>query len=137
MMGLTRKGEYAIRGIVYLAQQAPGPAVLMGDIAAATQAPHKFLAKIFQRFAKAGIVLSFRGTGGGFTLGRPAARISLREVVEVVEGPLMPNRCLVGEGDCDRDSCCKVHQVWHKVQKSMLDILEAVTIEDLAKARKP
>ena len=134
-MGLTRKGEYAIRGVIYLAKQAPGQAVLMDEIATATQAPPKFLAKIFQGFAKAGIVRSFRGTGGGFILAHPAARISLREVVEAVEGPIMPNRCLIGEGACDRDSYCKVHQVWHEVQQTIVDVLEAVTIEDLAKSK--
>ena len=135
MMSLTRKGEYAIRGIIYLAQQAPGATVLMEDIAQATQAPPTFLAKIFQSFARAGIVRSSRGTGGGFTMGLPAGQITLREVVEAVEGPILPNRCLIKEGACDRDKTCKVHKVWHKVQRSMLDVLEAVTIEDLAKRK--
>jgi Rrf2 family transcriptional regulator, iron-sulfur cluster assembly transcription factor len=133
MMGLTRKGEYAIRGIIYLAQQAPEQTVLMDDIARETQAPATFLAKIFQSFARAGIVRSSRGTGGGFALVRPAAQISLRQVVEAVEGPILPNRCLTKDGACERDDCCRVHKVWHTVQKSMLDVLEAVTIEDLTK----
>ena len=133
MMELTRKGEYAIRGIVCLAQQERGRVVLMNEIAAATQAPPKFLAKILQNFAKAGIVRSFRGAGGGFILGRPAAQITLRDVVEAIEGPIVPNRCLIRDGACDRDGYCKVHQVWHRVQKSILDILESVTIEALAK----
>lgn len=133
MMELTRKGEYGIRGIVYLARQEPGRVVLMNEIAAATQAPPNFLAKILQSFTKSGIVKSFRGTGGGFTIGRPASTISLREVVEAVEGPIMPNRCLMADGACDRDDCCKVHQIWHRVQSSILDILESVTIEEMAK----
>ncbi len=133
MMELTRKGEYGIRGIVYLARQEPGRVVLTNEIAAATQAPPIFLAKILQSFKKLGIVKSFRGTGGGFTIGRPASTISLREVVEAVEGPIMPNRCLMAEGACDRDGYCEMHQLWHKVQSSILDILESVTIEELAK----
>ena len=67
-MELTRKGEYAIRGILYLAQQPPGKVSLLSDIADATDAPQTFLAKIFQSFAKLGIVNSYRGTGGGFVL---------------------------------------------------------------------
>ena len=133
MMELTRKGEYGIRGIIYLAQQEPGRVVLMNEIAAATQAPPNFLAKILQGFTKSGIVKSFRGTGGGFTIGRPAAKILLREVIEAVEGPIMPNRCLMEDGTCDRDGYCKVHRIWHKVQSSILDILESVTIEEMAK----
>ena len=133
MMELTRKGEYGVGGIIYLAQQEPGHVVLMNEIADAIQAPPNFLAKILQSFTKLGIVKSFRGTGGGFAIGRPASTISLREVVEAVEGPIMPNRCLIADGDCDRDDCCNVHQIWHKVQSSILDILESVTIEEMAK----
>jgi Rrf2 family protein len=132
MMELTRKGEYAIRGILYLAQQPPGKVSLLSEIAEATDAPQSFLAKIFQSFAKIGIVNSYRGTGGGFTLGRPPAQITLREVVEAVEGPIVPNRCLIGAGACARGEECNVHPVWRKVQSQVVQILEGVTIEELA-----
>ncbi len=134
-MELTRKGEYAIRGIIYLAQQPPGKMALISEIAEAAEVPQTFLAKIFQSFAKLGIVNSFRGTGGGFTLGRPASRITLREVVEAVEGPIMPNRCLMDNGSCDRGIECLVHPVWRKVQSQVVQILESVTIEELAKKK--
>lgn len=133
MMELTRKGEYAIRGIIYLAQQQPGKMSLISEIAEAAQVPQTFLAKIFQSFAKLGIVNSYRGTGGGFTLARPAAEITLREVVEAVEGPIMPNRCLLGRGACDRSGECNVHEVWRLVQQRVVDVLESVTIETLAR----
>jgi len=135
-MELTRKGEYAIRGIIYLAQQPPGQMSLISEIADAAQVPQTFLAKIFQSFAKQGIVNSYRGTGGGFTLGRPASRITLREVVEAVEGPIMLNRCLMSGRECDRVDMCTVHPVWRKVQNQMLMILESVSIEELAKKKE-
>ena len=133
MMELTRKGEYAIRGVIYLAQQPPGTVSLVSEIAEAVQVPQTFLAKIFQSFAKLGIINSFRGTGGGFTLGRPADRITLREIVEAVEGPIVPNRCLTGAGACDRVTLCNVHPVWKDVQTKVVAILEQVTLADLAK----
>jgi Rrf2 family protein len=133
MMELTRKGEYAIRGIIYLAQQPPGKMVLISEIADAAEVPQTFLAKIFQSFAKLGLVNSYRGTGGGFTLGRPADRITLREVVEAVEGPIIPNRCLLNGGECDRGKGCTVHPVWRKVQSQVVQILDSVTIEELAR----
>jgi Rrf2 family protein len=136
MMELTRKGEYAIRGIIYLAQQPPGKISLISEIAEAVAAPQTFLAKIFQNFAKQGIVNSYRGTGGGFTLGRPSSRITLREVVEAVEGPIVPNRCLIGRGGCEKDDECQVHPVWRKVQGQVISILEGVTIEELAKKKE-
>lgn len=133
MIELTRKGEYAIRGIVYLAKLPQGKVALISEIAEATKVPQTFLAKIFQSFAKLGLVNSYRGTGGGFVLGRPAAQITLREVVEAVEGPIMPNRCLMGEGGCEFDRKCMVHPVWRKVQTQVVNILEGVTMDELAK----
>ncbi|HEY3490118.1 MAG TPA: Rrf2 family transcriptional regulator [Candidatus Deferrimicrobiaceae bacterium] len=133
MMELTRKGEYAIRGIVFLAQQPPGEMVLMSDLAAATDAPAAFMAKILQAFVKQGIVRSFRGAKGGFTLARPAGSITLREIVESVEGPIVPNRCLTGRGACERDGGCNVHPVWKRVQAQVISILDGVTIAELAR----
>jgi Rrf2 family transcriptional regulator, iron-sulfur cluster assembly transcription factor len=135
MMELTRKGEYAIRGILYLAQQPPGKISLISEIAEAADVPQTFLAKIFQGFAKIGIVNSYRGTGGGFTIGRAPSNITLREVVEAVEGPIIPNRCLMGVGYCDRGDTCNVHPVWRKVQSQVVHILDGVTIEELANQR--
>jgi len=132
MMELTRKGEYAIRGIIYLAQQPPGRVSLISEIAAAAEVPQTFLAKIFQSFAKLGLVTSSRGTGGGFVLARPASSITLREVVEAVEGPIVPNRCLLGR-PCDRDGTCRVHGIWKQVQTGVVNILDSVTIDTLAK----
>lgn len=133
MMGLTRKGEYAIRGILYLARQPRGKVSLVEEIARASDVPKTFLAKILRDFVKVGLVASCRGTGGGFSLARPADCITLREVVESVEGPVVPNRCLLGAGTCDRDGTCRVHPVWKKVQDQIIFILDGVTIAELVR----
>ena len=132
MMELTRKGEYAIRGIVYLASQPEDKVCLLSDIAAAVDVPATFLAKIFQQFSKIGLVKSYRGTGGGFVLGRASDKISLLEVVEAVEGPIVPNRCVVAPGECARDVFCQVHPVWKRVQVQVCEVLEGVTLKELA-----
>ncbi|WP_298439713.1 Rrf2 family transcriptional regulator [Geobacter sp.] len=136
MMELTRKGEYAIRGIIYLAQLPPGKVALISEIAEAAEVPQTFLAKILQSFAKIGLVKSFRGAGGGFTLGRSAEQITLREVVEAVEGPILPNRCLLGAGTCERDGTCGVHPVWREVQGKVVEVLDGVSIKELAARKK-
>ncbi len=132
MMELTRKGEYAIRGIVYLASRKSDQVCLLSDIAAAVDVPQTFLAKIFQQFSKIGLVRSYRGTGGGFMLGRSPEKISLLEVVEAVEGAILPNRCVTGDDECDRSDNCKVHPVWIKVQGQVRDILAAVSLKELS-----
>lgn len=132
MMELTRKGDYAIRGIIYLASQPPNKISLLSEIAMAVDVPQTFLAKIFQQFSKTGIVKSFRGTGGGFLLAGPPENITLLQVVEAVEGPILPNRCVLKPGECERDSFCTVHPVWLKVQHQVRDILSGVTLKDLS-----
>lgn len=137
MMELTRKGEYAIRGIVYLARHSAGRVTLISEIADATCVPPTFLAKIFQNFAKLGLVNSYRGTGGGFVLGRPAAQITLLEVVEAVEGPIVPNRCLMTAETCDFRQRCHVHPVWRRVQEQVVMILSGITLAELAEGGEP
>jgi Rrf2 family iron-sulfur cluster assembly transcriptional regulator len=132
MMELTRKGEYAIRGIVYLASRPADHVCLLSDIASAVDVPPTFLAKIFQQFSKIGLVKSYRGTGGGFVLGRSPEKITLLEVVEAVEGPIIPNRCVIDGDDCERNSTCNVHPVWINVQTQIRDILAKVSLKDLA-----
>ena len=133
MRPISKKGDYAIRGMVYLASQPHGRVVLVSEIARAMDIPPLFLAKIFQQFTKLGLLRSFRGSGGGFLLGRPPEEITLCEIVETVEGPIMPNRCVLSDGACSRDRVCTVHPVWKRVEKSVIDILSGVTLKDLAK----
>ena len=136
MMELTRKGEYAIRGIVHLARLPHGSVALLSEIAEAADVPQTFLAKIFQIFVKLGFVNSYRGTGGGFSLARPAASITLREVVEAVEGPIAPNRCVTEKGECENSTTCAVHMIWRRVQEQVVGILDDVTIEYLAREKE-
>ena len=132
MKSISKKGDYAIRGMVYLASQPPDRVVLISEIAREMDVPPMFLAKIFQQFSKLGLVRSFRGCGGGFLLGRSPEDITLCEIVEAVEGPIMPNRCVISGGACGREKVCTVHPVWKKVQGSIIDILSGVTLKDLS-----
>jgi Rrf2 family transcriptional regulator, iron-sulfur cluster assembly transcription factor len=132
MRPISKKGDYAIRGMVYLANQPPDRVVLVSEIARAMDVPPLFLAKIFQQFGKLGLVRSFRGSGGGFLLGRPPEEITLCEIVEAVEGPIMPNRCVMSSGTCSRDKVCTVHPVWKKIQANVRETLGAVTLKDLS-----
>jgi len=131
-MGLTRKTEYAIRGMLYLSRQEYGAISMLGDIATAMEVPRTFLAKIFQGLNKMGLIKSEKGTGGGFMLAKRPEQITLREIVEAVEGPIMPNQCLMGEGVCSFQRTCAVHPVWRRLQVVTRGILEEVTLKTLA-----
>ncbi len=133
-MKLTRGGEYGIRGVLYLAQQNDGRVSMLSAIAKTQDVPPRFLAKIFQALAKAGVVKSHRGAKGGFSLARPANEITIRDVIEAVEGPVLLNVCLTGAGECTRDEICPMHGVWSEAQDKMMSVLASSNFADLAKA---
>lgn len=116
-----------------MAQQPSERLVLVSEISRNQNIPETFLAKIFQRLSKAGLLRSSRGSKGGFSLGKPANEITMREVIEAIEGPIALNRCLRREGECEEEGVCPIHQVWEKAQERFLEILDRTTMEDLAK----
>lgn len=135
-MKLTRGGEYGIRGVLYLAHQDNGKISMLSAIAKAQDVPPRFLAKIFQALAKAGIVRSHRGAKGGFSLARPAAEVTIKDVIEAIEGPIYLNICLVGPGECSRDKICPMHAVWEEAQSKMMGVLGQANFADLVKAER-
>jgi len=135
-MKLTRGGEYGIRGVLYLAQQDNGKISMLSAIAKAQEVPPRFLAKIFQALAKAGVVKSHRGAKGGFSLARSASEITIKDVIEAIEGPIHLNVCLIAEGECERDHFCPVHSVWEDAQAKMMDVLSRKNFAELAHEEK-
>lgn len=133
-MQLTRGVEYGIEGILYLARRCDGEPALIREISRATAIPETFLSKIFQRLRTRGIIRSRRGFHGGFRLARPAGRISLREIVEAVQGPIEFHRCLDHLKARGRRHRCHVQRVFGKVQRKVASILEQITVEDILQA---
>jgi Rrf2 family transcriptional regulator, iron-sulfur cluster assembly transcription factor len=125
-MKLTRGGEYGIRGVLYLARQEHGSVSMLSSIAKAENAPPQFLAKIFQSLTKAGVVKSHRGAKGGFSLMRPASDVSVKDVIEAIEGPISLNR----------DKTCPADTIWERALAMMVDVLSRANFEDLAKTEQ-
>ncbi len=132
MFHITRKGDYAIRGMVHLAGRPRDEVTLLREVSSAVDVPLALLAKIFQHLNKTGLVRSYRGAGGGFQLGRPAKDISLLEIIEAVDGPVSMNRCIVERGSCGREPFCSVHPVWRKMQQKFKSELGGISLRKLA-----
>jgi Rrf2 family iron-sulfur cluster assembly transcriptional regulator len=133
-MHLTREGDYAIRVLVDLAGRPRGDIVRTEDLTVSTGVPRAYLAKIVQALARAHLVFTRQGPGGGVSLGEDPAGITLRQMVEAIEGPLHLNRCTVRAGECPRDAFCAVHPVWARIQAVLIRELEGVRLKDLAEA---
>ncbi len=137
LMQLTRAGDYAVRVMIHLASAPCGMVVPRRDIQARQDVPPAHLAKIIQALGRARLVQTFRGAGGGVALALRPEAITLRHVIEAVEGPIYLNRCLVRPGACPRDVFCTAHPVWGRIQEILIRELEAVTIAALAKNGSP
>ncbi len=130
-MKLTRGTDYGIRGVLHLAMQPFEQVTLLRDVAEGQDVPESYLAKIFQDLSKAGLVRSHRGAKGGFSLARPASEITLRQVIEALQGPISLNRCLDVRDVCPRQDDCAVSLVLRKAQEQLLEALDAATLDAL------
>lgn len=135
-MLITRATEYAIRAILYLAKQPPKEIVLKKDICKTQNITPAFLTKILQPLIKEGIVGSQRGVGGGFYLTRDPADISLLDIVQAQEGPLLLNTCLEKAGTCERDVFCPVHGAWSQIREELTGTLSNYTFAELVAREK-
>ena len=131
-MKLTRGGEYGIRGMLYLAMQDPLSVTLLSEISQTQNIPESYLAKIFQILSKTGLVRSHRGFKGGYSLARRPEEITIKDIIEGVEGPIALNRCSLEENTCDESIDCKIQDVWKNAQNAMMGVLEGTTLADLA-----
>jgi Rrf2 family protein len=140
MLRLTKKADYGLMALKYLAEQSsPNSAVSQSasaaqsakDIAQAYHIPPPLLAKILQTLARAGLLVSHAGTNGGYALARPASQISAFEVIRAIDGPLFITSCITIHGPCDLAGHCTIKEPLRKVNDSIKDLLSNIYISDL------
>lgn len=136
-MRLSREGDYGVRAILYLSMQPQEKITPLKEISKAQEVPEVFLAKILQKLKRHGLVRSHRGIKGGFTLAKDPEKITLKDVVELIDGPIALNKCLIRPGECNRYLSCPVHPIWKKAQEKMLEVLEGVSMADLVASLPP
>jgi Rrf2 family iron-sulfur cluster assembly transcriptional regulator len=108
-MHLTRKSDYALRGLAFLASRPQGVAVSLAEIAETQGLPSSFLAKVFHKLNRDGVVTAVRGPGGGYTLARPPSSTTILQIIESVEGPRLHDRCLLWDRTCGEARACALH----------------------------
>jgi Rrf2 family protein len=126
-MQLTREADYAVICVLEVARFGRMSAA---EVARRQNMSPAFLGKIVGSLAKAGILTTRRGVGGGIALAHSPEDLTLLEVVEAVQGPFAINRCLVHQGGCDRQSGCYVYPIWIKAQEDLKSALN-VTLADV------
>ena len=135
MLKLTKKADYGLIALKHLAEAATregaNTAVSAKDIADAYAIPQEALAKILQRLAKSGLLVSHHGTNGGYALARAAKHITAFEVIKAIDGPLFITSCSTHKGECVQSTKCNVKEPLKKVNDSIHAVLNKITIADM------
>ncbi|MGK2882464.1 MAG: Rrf2 family transcriptional regulator [Mycobacterium sp.] len=136
-MRMSAKAEYAVRAMVELATVDAGVLVKTDDLAQAQGIPPQFLVDILSALRNDRLVRSHRGRDGGYQLGRPAAEISIADVLRCIDGPLASVRDM-GLGDLPYSGpTAALTDVWRALRASMRSVLEQATIADVAAGALP
>lgn len=104
----------------------------MKDIARSEGISEKYLSQILITLRSAGLVEGFRGMNGGYVLSRPPSEITAREIVSILEGGLSIIDCTQDDGACPRKAQCSSQDIWAKIEQTLSEVLEAITLERLA-----
>jgi len=127
---------YAIRAVSRLALLRPDGYVLLDELCEGTDLPRHFVAKIFQTLVQNGLLVSAKGRGGGFALARPPHKITLFEIVAIVDGVEQLDHCVVGIQRCDDDQPCPQHDQWKTIREKLRKFLEETTLDTMSKTLK-
>ncbi len=132
-MQLTRAADYAVRVMIHMSSLPANSRLPLGKLAAAVLVPESFLSKVLQTLTRAELLVSHRGTDGGFELAPGTSKITMLDVIQAVDGPIQLNACLRKDRQCERLGDCPAHPVWVRAQEAMLSVLSAAVISDLAR----
>jgi Rrf2 family iron-sulfur cluster assembly transcriptional regulator len=132
-MQFTKAEAYGILGIQYLAEKEKNVITPLSEISEAKDIPEKFLAKIFQSLSRAGITRSHRGVRGGFTLAKDPVKLSVKEILEAIQGPYHLMKCIPDFSICDKDDFCALRELLILAENKLVSTLEEYTLADLCK----
>src|SRR5690349_19085842 len=135
MLRINRQTDYAVRVLLALAKRGEGARLSTSAIQQEMLIPKAFMTRIVAQLSRDGLLSTFPGREGGLMLPRPASQITLRDVVEAFEGPILLSACLQakGEDDCPFRTNCPVSPKWGRVQVAMLREMASITFEQLAR----
>jgi Rrf2 family protein len=133
-MQITRQADYAVRAVLYLAQLGPDEKASTSQIAEEKDIPLSFLAKIIAQLSVAGLLQTMRGARGGVTLARSPQDVSLLEVIEAIDGPILVNECVSDSYDCSQHGCV-MRPIWQETQADLVNRLKATTFDQFVQEK--
>lgn len=132
-MKITQETDYALRIVLFLSKAGIDNCVEAKAISESERIPFRFALKILRKLTKAGVTKAYRGINGGYALNKIPENITLKDVVEAIDGPICVNRCLYDAAYCNlnRTNTCTVHKALDNVRETLLRELESVNFKNL------
>jgi len=135
-MKLSTRGRYGARAMLDLAiHYGKGP-LLLKDIARRQGISERYLEHIMTTLVSAGLAQSMKGQHGGFSLAKLPKEIKLSQVIQAAEGTIALVSCVDDSKLCNRVDVCVTHEIWNKLKKAMIEVLNSITLGDMVKMRK-
>lgn len=131
-MQITRQADYAIRAVLYVSKLGGNERAATSHIAREQHIPPSFLAKIISQLSIAGLLQTSRGARGGVMLAKPPESISLLDVVEAIDGPILLNECVSTENACNFGENCALRAVWCNAQEDLVKRLQNTNFAEFA-----
>lgn len=128
---IKRVSDYAIRGLIFMAKHESGKIFDLTTVSKATETPLPFLQKIFRKLSKAGYLTTHRGIKGGFSFLKSPEEISVLDIIEIAQGPLIMNQCFKEGKDCVRDDFCGFRRKLSDVDSKYRDLLKEINLQQL------
>jgi Rrf2 family protein len=133
MLRLSKKTDYALIALKDLASSPPGTSSSAREIAMRYDIPVEFMAKILQRLCKHELLISHQGKRGGYLLGHPPSKISIADVIQAIDGPVLVTACSDINENCEQYAKCNVRDPLWQLKNRLIESLTSFTVEDLAK----
>lgn len=129
-MKLSTKGRYGVRAMVELASNYGGAPVSIKTISKRENLSEYYLEQLFSPLRRANLIRSIRGAQGGYVLCKPPSEITVGDIMTILEGPIEIADCTDGV-ECDNVDCCATKRVWEKIKKSIDDVMNSITLQNI------
>jgi Rrf2 family protein len=137
MLRLSKKADYALMAMKHLATRADGASASAREIAEQYDIPVELMAKVLQRLARRGLVISLQGTRGGYRLARRTLDISVADIIQAIEGPLRVTACSTEEENCGQYAKCSIRDPLWKITGRILSALSDCSLQELVSDTLP
>ena len=132
-MKLSTRGKYGLYAMYYLAvHNGEGPQTLQSI--STVGVPKQYLEQILGNLRRAGLVSTVRGAQGGYQMADDPAQVTLRDIIDAVEGPIELSECAQAETACQKSGTCPVRWVWQRVTDSINNELEKIKLSDMLRS---